>query len=115
MGAGTPPRWIIDKGFYQTSTHLYLGKLLPEQLNFDLLVVLGGPQSPLTTEDECPYFNVNQEVSFISKCISVGKAIVGVCLGAQLIGEVLGAKFEPSPHKEIGYFPITMTTKGKEN
>ncbi|MFT6254990.1 MAG: GMP synthase (glutamine-hydrolyzing) [Granulosicoccus sp.] len=114
-GPGAFKQWITDKDFYQTSTRLYLGELLPEKLNFDLLVVLGGPQSPLTTEDECSYFNVNREVSFISKCIASGKAIVGVCLGAQLIGEALGAKFEPSPHKEIGYFPITMTTKGKEN
>ena len=94
---------------------MYLEEKLPEQLDFDLLVVLGGPQSPLTTEDECPYFNVNAEVSFISKCISAGKAIVGICLGAQLIWEALGAKFEHSPHKEIGYFPISITTKGKKN
>ncbi len=114
-GPGAFELWIKDKGFYQTSTRLYLGEQLPEQLCFDLLIVLGGPQSPLTTEAQCPYFNVNLEVSFISKCISVGKAIVGVCLGAQLIGEALGAKFEPSPYKEIGYFPITMTTKGKVN
>ncbi len=114
-GLGAFGLWVASKGFYQTNTRLYLEEKLPEQLDFDLLVVLGGPQSPLTTEDECPYFNVNTEVSFISKCISAGKAIVGICLGAQLIGEALGAKFERSPHKEIGYFPISITAKGKEN
>ncbi|MFT6908415.1 MAG: GMP synthase (glutamine-hydrolyzing) [Oleiphilaceae bacterium] len=108
-------KWVVEKGFYQTTTRLYLGEQLPEKLDFDLLVVLGGPQSPLTTVEECPYFNVDREVSFIGKCISESKAIVGVCLGAQLIGEALGAKFERSPHKEIGYFPITVTTEGKEN
>ena len=114
-GPGAFSNWVVDKGYYQTTTRLYLGEQLPEKLNFDLLVVLGGPQSPLTKMQECPYFNADSEVSFIGKCISGGKAIVGVCLGAQLIGEALGAKFEHSPHKEIGYFPITVTTEGKEN
>ncbi|MGK5510231.1 glutamine amidotransferase-related protein [Brevibacillus formosus] len=38
---------------------------------------------------------------------------MGVCLGAQLIGEALGAKYEHSPEKEIGCFPITFTDEGK--
>lgn len=114
-GRGAFGLWITSNGFHQTNTRVYLEEKLPDQLDFDLLVVLGGPQSPLTTVDECPYFNVNAETSFISKCISAGKAIVGICLGAQLIGEALGAKFEHSPHKEIGYFPISITAKGKEN
>ncbi|WP_110456686.1 glutamine amidotransferase-related protein [Shewanella algidipiscicola] len=102
-------QWVTDNGFKQTSTHLYLGESLPAVIDFDLLVILGGPQSPLTRRDECAYFDVEQEISLINRCIAKGKALVGVCLGAQLIGEALGAKFEHSPQREIGYFPITMT------
>ncbi len=47
------------------------------------------------------------------KCIEANKAIIGVCLGAQLIGEALGAPYEHSPEKEIGSFPITLTEEGK--
>ena len=43
------------------------------------------------------------------------KAVVGVCLGAQLLGEALGARFGHSPEKEIGKYPITLTEAGKGN
>ncbi|TJY37779.1 glutamine amidotransferase-related protein [Pontimicrobium aquaticum] len=47
--------------------------------------------------------------------LDTGKAVLGVCLGAQLIGEALGAPFEKSPNPEIGVFPIIKTEEGKQN
>lgn len=41
--------------------------------------------------------------------------MLGVCLGSQLIGEALGAKFEHSPEKEIGKFPIRLSQEGLGN
>ncbi len=107
--------WIIQKGFQQTATRLYLGETLPRDLNFDLLVVLGGPQSPATSRTECHHFDADAEKNLIVRCISAGKAVVGVCLGAQLIGEALGAKFDHSPEQEIGYFPIELTAEGRKD
>lgn len=111
-GPGALTRWISGRGFKQTCTRLYLGDALPSQLDFDLLIILGGPQSPLTRVQECAHFSAQNEIKLIGQCIEAGKAMLGVCLGAQLIGEALGAKFEPSPSTEIGYFPIMLTDKG---
>jgi GMP synthase (glutamine-hydrolysing) len=79
------------------------------------LIILGGPQCPETTEQECHYFKVDEEVSFIKTSIKSGKAVVGVCLGSQLIGEALGAMFEKSLNREIGYFPIELTDYAVEH
>lgn len=115
-GPGAFLTWVKDWNYVASSSKVYLGESLPSDYKFiDILIVLGGPQCPETTEQACHYFRVNEEIAFIRGCIENGKAVIGVCLGAQLIGEALGAKFEKSPNKEIGYFPIELTDYGVEN
>lgn len=63
----------------------------------------------------CPHFNSLAEQSIIKKAIETNKVVIGVCLGSQLIGQALGAKFEHSPEKEIGKFPIMLTEYGMTN
>ena len=83
--------------------------------SFDILVIMGGPQSPATTVEECSHFNAKAEINLIQKAISANKFVIGVCLGAQLIGEALGAKHEHSPEKEIGVFPVQLSEQGLSN
>jgi GMP synthase (glutamine-hydrolysing) len=108
--------WASNRGHSTGYSRVYAGGELPTSVSaIDLLVVMGGPQSPSTTTAECPHFDAVAEETLIAKAISAGKAVVGVCLGAQLIGEALGAPCEHSPHKEIGKFPITLTEDGIGN
>ncbi|TXH23137.1 MAG: hypothetical protein E6Q95_00665 [Chitinophagaceae bacterium] len=108
--------WAEQNLLQISFTKLFLHQSLPETIDdIDILVILGGPQSPDTTTAECSYFNAAAEISIIQKCIRANKIVIGVCLGAQLIGESLGAKYEHSPEKEIGNFPILITEKGKQN
>ncbi|MGC4233664.1 MAG: type 1 glutamine amidotransferase [Niabella sp.] len=105
--------WAKEKDYNITFSKVYENQPLPETIeHIDLLIVMGGPQSPATTQEECPHFNAKAEMALIQKCVQAGKAVVGVCLGAQLIGEALGAKFGHSPEKEIGVFPIQLTEAG---
>lgn len=113
---GAYESWARDRGHEASHSRVYQHEPLPPSADgIDLLVVLGGPQSPTTTKEECPHFDAAAECELISACISAGKAVVGVCLGAQLLGEALGARHEHSPEKEIGKFPITLTAEGKAN
>ncbi len=80
--------------------------------HIDLLIIMGGPQSPHTTKLESPHFDAQAEMALIKNCIDAGKAVLGVCLGAQLIGQALGGTVEHSPEKEIGVFTIQLTPEG---
>lgn len=105
--------WAKQSNHAITFSKVYERQLIPGTAdNIDLLIVMGGPQSPATTKEKCPYFDAQAEKTLIQKAVSAGKAVVGICLGSQLIGEALGAKFEHSPEKEIGVFPIQLTEDG---
>jgi GMP synthase (glutamine-hydrolysing) len=94
---------------------LHEGDIFPDEINFDFLVVMGGPQSPATTKEECPHFDGPKEIAFIKQAVDAGKLVLGVCLGAQFIGEALGGKFDHSPNREIGVFPVELTEAGKQD
>jgi GMP synthase (glutamine-hydrolysing) len=106
--------WAADRGHRTSCSHLYAGDRVPSTADaIDLLVIMGGPQSPGTTLQECPYFNSAAEQALISAAVAAGRAVVGVCLGAQLLGAALGAPAGPSGHAEIGVFPVWLTDDGR--
>jgi len=113
-GPGYFTEWAYLHDYPVSFTRVYLNEALPCEVDtFDLLVVLGGPQNPNSTQAEYTYFNSLGEQAFIKRAIAQNKAVVGVCLGAQLIGEALGARYQVSPYQEIGYFPIALTERGE--
>lgn len=113
---GAYETWVRSRGHKAFYSRLYAGELLPQSVDdIDLLVVMGGPQSPATTAEECPHFDAGAEKALVAKAVAAGKAVVGICLGAQLIGEALGAPYKHSPEKEIGKFPIELTADGLSN
>ena len=107
--------WAKKNGSAISYTKLYAGEIFPASCDFDFLVVMGGPQSPATTTAECPHFDGQKEIAFIKKAIDQKKVVLGVCLGAQMIGEAFGARFDHSPNREIGVYPIKLTEEGKND
>lgn len=106
---GIIENWITEKKYTLTTTHTYDGEQLPDASSFDFLIIMGGPQSPLKL-DKYPY--LRDEILLAQQAIKKDKAVLGVCLGAQIIAEALGAKTEQSPNKEIGAYPIEVTKEG---
>ena len=108
--------WAALSGHDVSITKVYQYENLPENADsFDFLIVMGGPQSPIGDNSEFPYFDAKSEIELIKKAIKADKFVVGVCLGAQLLGEAFGGKTEKSPFREIGNFPIELTKDGLED
>lgn len=113
---GAYASWARSRGHAVSCSRVYQGEPLPGSADgIDFLIVMGGPQSPATTKDECPHFDAAAEISLISRCVAAKRAVIGICLGSQLVGEALGARFDHSPEKEIGKFPIFLTRDGLAN
>lgn len=113
---GAYETWAKNRGHDVTYSRVYAGDELPADTeDIDFLIVMGGPQDPATTLEECPHFDSKGEQALIASAVKAGKAVIGICLGSQLIGEALGAPFAPSPEKEIGKFPITLTEDGSRD
>ena len=72
----------------------------------DLLIVLGAPIG-VYEEDKYPF--LREEIDLLTARLGAGRPMLGICLGAQLIARVLGAKVYPSGVKEIGWGPIDLT------
>jgi GMP synthase-like glutamine amidotransferase len=85
------------------TTALYDQEPLPSLADFDVLIVMGGPMS-VHNEADYPWLVAEKEL--IAAAIGGGKRVLGICLGAQLIAAVCGARVYPNPVKEIGFWPV---------
>jgi GMP synthase-like glutamine amidotransferase len=102
---GTIEDWIIRKGHSLTEYHLYHDPRLPKAEDFDLLIIMGGPMG---IKDEADFPWLGSEKALIAKWIETGRAVIGICLGAQLVASVLGSEVYQAKDKEIGWFPIQL-------
>ena len=107
--------WAKRNGHTLLYTKCYEYEPIPTHVDADMLLVLGGPQSPATTKKECPFYDAYQEMELINKYANANKIVIGSCLGAQLVGEALGGKFITSPYPEVGYVRGILTEEGKKD
>ena len=95
--------WLAARGCEVSQTRLYAGETPPRAENFDWLIVMGGPMNIYEYERH-PWLNA--EKALIGQTVEQGKKLLGICLGAQLIADVLGGPVTRNAHSEVGWFPL---------
>lgn len=103
-GLGHIETWARKRDFTITGSMMYGDPVFPETGEIDLLVVMGGPMG---VHDTSVFPWLLPEKKFIEKAIKDGVKIVGICLGAQLIADVMGAEVKKNHEKEIGWFGLS--------
>jgi GMP synthase-like glutamine amidotransferase len=104
--AGLIAPWATARGHTLEMVRLDQGQPLPPAQTIDWAVVMGGPMS---VHDEAQYPWLRDEKRWIAEAIARNRTVFGVCLGAQMIAQLLGARVYPNAHKEIGWFPVART------
>lgn len=102
-GLGSIAAWLDAAGYTTTGVHFYRPHSLPRPDDFDLLIIMGGPMG-VYDETDFPWLAAEKEL--IRQAIAAGKAVLGVCLGAQLIAAAVGGRVYRNRFKEIGWFPV---------
>ena len=110
-GPGSIAAWLAARGATIDYTRFFAADALPDPAGIDLLIALGGPMS-VNDEARLPWLAA--EKRFLAAAVQAGKAILGICLGAQLIASALGARVYPGAYREIGWFEIEATPAGRE-
>ena len=111
-GLGSIEAWAERHGHWITVTRFHAGDSLPPINAFDWLVILGGP---MNVYEDLKYPWLQDEKRFIKNVIESGKIVLGICLGAQLLADALGAKIYQNAHREIGWYPIKKTREASRS
>ena len=102
---------LISRGFKLDIRRPRYDESLPDTLEGHAgVVIFGGPQSANDREDF-----IRREIDWIAAPLREKKPFLGVCLGAQMLAQNLGARVYPHPqgHAEVGYYPIRPTAAGR--
>jgi GMP synthase-like glutamine amidotransferase len=99
--------WMDQQKVKVTRTAFYSeeerDQRLPDPDLIDGLVILGGPMGVL---DDLEYDWLSEEKDFIRAYLAREKPVLGICLGAQLMADALGAFVLPGVDAEIGFHPV---------
>lgn len=106
-GLGYIQQWADENSITISSTKLFEKEKFPSQDEFDFLVIMGGP---MDVNNEQKYNWLSAEKEFVNNTIKLNKPVLGICLGAQIIANVLGANVYPNKEKEIGWFDVSKVS-----
>ena len=105
-------RWMEGAGVDFDRCFPASGQALPDPRHYHGVIVFGGAQSANDLHD---VDWLRDELQFIEQCLICDIGFFGICLGAQMLAQVLGARVDrhPEGHTEIGHTRVYPTDAGQ--
>jgi GMP synthase-like glutamine amidotransferase len=111
-GPGYLGEALIQRGARLTTVRLDKGESVPDPSPYHMLLVMGGAMN-VYQENKYPW--LVEETQAIREAVEASQAVLGVCLGGQLLAKALGAHVHLGAATEIGLIQITLTEAGEKD
>ena len=111
-GPGSIETWAKVNGHKIKAVQMFNSEPLPDIDDIDWLVIMGGPMN-VYEDNKYPWLLC--EKKFLESAIKKGKVVIGICLGAQLIAEVLGSRVYSNGCREIGWYPVNKEAESERS
>ena len=89
---------------------VYAGDSLPLPDWGQIIVLSGGPMSPHDVDNPAYPF-LRAEADFLRQALQLETPILGICLGHQLLADILGGEVEDG-QQEVGWLPVQISEAG---
>ncbi len=111
-GPASLGQFFKRSGLKTKIVELYRAERIPELSGIKGVVSLGGPMSVYEV-DKYPF--LKEEEGFLKEVLKRKIPFLGICLGAQLLAKIKGAKVKPLPKEEVGWCKVELTPQGKKD
>lgn len=89
------------------------GDSVPPLEGFDALIVMGGPMD-VWQEDTHPWLTA-EKAAIRRWVMDLRRPYLGICLGHQLLAEVIGGSVKPGARSEVGFGRVEVTEAGRQD
>lgn len=105
-GPGTLEDFFKQTEWQVKIVELWSNRALPAPDECEAVISLGGPMNVYET-DKYPF--LKKEEAFLKETLKNEIPVLGICLGAQLLAKLAGAKVTQAAAKEIGWYEVELT------
>lgn len=109
-GFGLYEKYLIDNAIEHTVAHAYRDHSYPGIETIDAILVGG---TPISARDVLDHPFLREECGYLDRAFSEDVPCLGICFGAQLLAQLLGARIRLSDPKEIGCYEVRSTEQGQ--